>query len=203
MHGEYKVPGGKLVVVDLDVVDGVIADFRLAGRLLPRARRARSTRSTRPSNGLPADSRRRADRRRRAGRAARRTPLLLGFSPEAVADRHPPCPVRRRPAGATTTGSSCTPGRYPPALHLALDQVLAEEVGDGRRKPTLRIWEWDEPAVVIGSFQSVKNEVDPENAAEVRLPGRAPHQRRRRDVHGGRLRHHLLDLRARPTWCRA
>ena len=31
MHGEYKVPGGKLVVVDLEVVDGKIADFQLAG----------------------------------------------------------------------------------------------------------------------------------------------------------------------------
>ncbi|MBN9188844.1 MAG: lipoate--protein ligase family protein, partial [Microbacterium sp.] len=31
MHGEYKVPGGKLVVVDLDVRDGRIADFHLAG----------------------------------------------------------------------------------------------------------------------------------------------------------------------------
>jgi lipoate-protein ligase A len=47
---------------------------------------------------------------------------------------------------------------------MALDQVLAEEVGEGRRGPTLRIWEWDQPAVVIGSFQSVKNEVDLENA---------------------------------------
>jgi lipoate-protein ligase A len=47
---------------------------------------------------------------------------------------------------------------------MALDQVLSEEVGAGRRKPTLRIWEWEKPAVVIGSFQSVKNEVDLENA---------------------------------------
>ena len=31
MHGEYKVPGGKLVVVDLDVREGRIAGFRLAG----------------------------------------------------------------------------------------------------------------------------------------------------------------------------
>jgi lipoate-protein ligase A len=49
-------------------------------------------------------------------------------------------------------------------MHLALDEVLAREVGDGTRNPTLRIWEWNEPAVVIGSFQSVKNEVDPVNA---------------------------------------
>jgi lipoate-protein ligase A len=47
---------------------------------------------------------------------------------------------------------------------MALDQVLAEEVAAGRRKPTLRIWEWEKPAVVLGSFQSVKNEVDLENA---------------------------------------
>ena len=31
MHGEYKVPGGKLVVVDLDVVDGRLAEVRVAG----------------------------------------------------------------------------------------------------------------------------------------------------------------------------
>src|SRR5699024_7936879 len=33
-------------------------------------------------------------------------------------------------------------------------------VGAGRRAPTLRIWDWTTPAVVIGIFQSVKNEVD-------------------------------------------
>ena len=30
-HGEYKVPGGKLVVVDLDVVDGRLANVNLSG----------------------------------------------------------------------------------------------------------------------------------------------------------------------------
>ena len=28
MHGEYKVPGGKLVVVDLEVENGLIRNFR-------------------------------------------------------------------------------------------------------------------------------------------------------------------------------
>ena len=45
-------------------------------------------------------------------------------------------------------------------MHLALDQVLTEEVGAGRRGPTLRFWEWDRSTVVIGSFQSLRNEVD-------------------------------------------
>ena len=43
---------------------------------------------------------------------------------------------------------------------MALDEVLAREVAAGRRPPTLRIWEWSAPAVVIGSFQSLRNEVD-------------------------------------------
>jgi hypothetical protein len=47
-----------------------------------------------------------------------------------------------------------------PALHMALDEVLAREVAARRRPPTLRIWEWSAPAVVIGSFQSLRNEVD-------------------------------------------
>ena len=31
MHGEYKIPGGKLVVVDLDVTDGRLARVRVSG----------------------------------------------------------------------------------------------------------------------------------------------------------------------------
>jgi len=51
-----------------------------------------------------------------------------------------------------------------PTLHMALDDVLTHEVGAGRRTPTLRIWEWASPAVVIGRFQSLRNEVDGEAA---------------------------------------
>lgn len=31
MHGEYKMPGGKLVVIDLDLRDGRLADVQLSG----------------------------------------------------------------------------------------------------------------------------------------------------------------------------
>ncbi|MBN8922660.1 MAG: lipoate--protein ligase [Rhodanobacter sp. 68-29] len=48
----------------------------------------------------------------------------------------------------------------PPLLHMALDEALLTEVGAGRRPPTLRLWEWAAPAVVIGRFQSLRNEVD-------------------------------------------
>lgn len=52
-----------------------------------------------------------------------------------------------------------------PPLHIALDQVLADEVAAGRRAPTLRFWEWESPCVVIGRFQSLANEVDSAGAA--------------------------------------
>jgi lipoate-protein ligase A len=51
-----------------------------------------------------------------------------------------------------------------PLMHMALDAVLTDEVAAGRRAPTLRIWEWSRSAVVIGRFQSLKNEIDPEGA---------------------------------------
>jgi lipoate-protein ligase A len=52
-------------------------------------------------------------------------------------------------------------------MHMALDEVLLERVISGRRPPTMRIWEWIEPALVIGSHQSVMNEVDSAAAAEL------------------------------------
>lgn len=55
-------------------------------------------------------------------------------------------------------------GPRDPGLHVALDQVLTDEVAAGRRAPTLRFWEWDSPCVVIGRFQSLANEVDPDGA---------------------------------------
>lgn len=52
-----------------------------------------------------------------------------------------------------------------PALHMALDEALVDAVSNGSRAPTLRVWEWAAPAVVIGRFQSLRNEVDAEAAS--------------------------------------
>src|SRR2546425_3191147 len=45
-------------------------------------------------------------------------------------------------------------------MHMALDETLLQKVIAGERRPTVRFWEWIEPALVIGSHQSVVNEVD-------------------------------------------
>src|SRR5579864_5597549 len=45
-------------------------------------------------------------------------------------------------------------------MHMALDEVLLERVISRARRPLMRVWRWIEPALVIGSHQSVTNEVD-------------------------------------------
>ena len=161
MHGEYKVPGGKLVVVDLDVVDGRLAEVRVAGDFFLEPDSALDAINA-ALNGLPVEAE--APAIVKAVQAALPADaVLLGFAADSIATA-----VRRAVRRATDWRDYrwrlLRGPALPPATQLALDQVLTERVGDGLREPTLRIWEWTEPAVVIGSFQSVRNEVDLEAA---------------------------------------
>ncbi|MCC9054378.1 lipoate--protein ligase family protein [Microbacterium sp. F2E] len=162
MHGEYKVPGGKLVVVDLEVEGGRISDFHLAGDFFLEPDDALQDIDA-AVTGLPVET------DAAAIAAAVRAALpegaqLLGFTPESVGTA-----VRRAlvtaPGWKDFTWEVVHEKAVSPRMNLALDEVLTARVGAGLRNPTLRIWEWDESAVVIGSFQSYRNEVDPEGAA--------------------------------------
>jgi len=161
MHGEFKVPGGKLVVVDLEVRDGKICDFHLAGDFFLEPDDALIAIND-AVNGLPET----ADVPQIAGAVRAALPedvQMLGFTPDSVGTA-----VRR--ALVTASGwhdfawQIVDDPAVSPMMNLALDEVLTQRVGEGLRPPTLRIWEWDESAVVIGSFQSYRNEVDPEGA---------------------------------------
>ncbi|RYV50147.1 lipoate--protein ligase family protein [Pengzhenrongella frigida] len=161
MRGEYKVPGGKLVAADVVVADGLLASVAISGdfflepddaleridaALVGQLVEAKVPELTRAIEAALDD-----------------TVTLVGFTAESVA-----IAVRRALGHATSwrdhTFELIHTGPQAPALHVALDQVLAEELAAGRRGPTLRFWEWVEPAVVIGSFQSLRNEVDPDGA---------------------------------------
>lgn len=166
-HGEYKVPGGKLVIADLRLSGpdsaAHIAEASLNGdfflepdEALPLLNKAlvglpvRATGqeiSAAINAALPADA------------------AMIGFDAAAVA-----VAVRRALGHATTWADHpweiLPPTTLPIAVNVALDQVLTEEVGAGRRPPLLRLWDWTERAVVVGSFQSLANEVDAEAAAD-------------------------------------
>ncbi|WP_020579131.1 lipoate--protein ligase family protein [Actinopolymorpha alba] len=158
MHGEYKVPGGKLVVVDLEVDDAeTLREVRVSGDFFLEPDDALE-RMNAALAGMPAASD--TPRLTQALEAALGPEVvMLGFSAQAVA-----IAARRALARATDwldhDWHLIHDGPQEPALHMAIDEVLAREVADGRRPPTLRIWEWAAPCVVIGSFQSLRNEVD-------------------------------------------
>jgi lipoate-protein ligase A len=52
-------------------------------------------------------------------------------------------------------------------VQLALEEVVLERVSAGLRGPTLRFWEWADPALVLGSHQVLDNEVDREAATRL------------------------------------
>jgi lipoate-protein ligase A len=47
-----------------------------------------------------------------------------------------------------------------PMMQTALDETLTLSVGRHEREATLRIWSWQGPCVVLGRFQSVRNEIN-------------------------------------------
>ena len=53
-----------------------------------------------------------------------------------------------------------------PIIQIALDETLTLDVGRGDREPTLRFWGWNASCVVLGRFQSVRNEVNEDVARE-------------------------------------
>ncbi|MGW6458823.1 lipoyl protein ligase domain-containing protein [Streptomyces sp. NPDC055078] len=162
MHGEYKVPGGKLVVVDLEVEDGLLKNVRVAGDFFLEPDEA-IARIDSALEGAPSDTDTRG-LKDRIDVALPESAVLFGFTTESVA-----IAVRRALAHATDWSDYdwqlIHEAPQSPALHMALDEVITEEVAAGRRPPTLRVWQWDSPAVIIGSFQSLRNEVDPEGTA--------------------------------------
>ena len=159
MRGEYKVAGGKLVAVDVEVVDGAITGVAVSGDFFIEPDEALED-INRAIRGMPAA----ASVEDFSNAITRELPAdahLIGFTPEAVGI------ALRRALGHATAWHDLTfdvihHAPMHPAMHVALDEVLPAEVAAGRREAALVIWEWDAPLVVIGSFQSVRNEVDTE-----------------------------------------
>jgi len=161
MHGEYKVPGGKLVAADVSVVDGKLATVALSGDFFLEPDEALDSINA-ILIGLSADAD--AAALTAAVQAVMGPDVtMIGFSPESVA-----IAVRRALGRATSWHDHhfelVSVGPQHPPVQMAIDEVLARQVDAGTRNPALRIWEWESNAVIIGSFQSLSNEVDLEAA---------------------------------------
>lgn len=162
MHGEYKVPGGKLVVVDCNVNNGKLSQVQLSGDFFLEPDEALQ-RITAAVEGADTELSA-ADLAKRIDTKLEPTDILFGITSTAVG-----IAIRRALGRAidweeidfdVIHGPSVEP-----EINQALDETLVNEVAAGRRRPFLRIWEWNGPQVVIGSFQSYANEVNPEGVA--------------------------------------
>ncbi len=164
MHGEYRPPGGQQVVVDADEVDGRFANLHFSGDFLPPVGAVLES-VVGVLEGLEVTSSVKEMTAVVEAALAARGEVPAGLvDAQAVA-----IAVRRAASGALSWSDidfEIIHGPVlDPVLNVALDETLVEEVMAGRRKPFLRLWEWDAPQVVIGSFQSVANEIQPEGAA--------------------------------------
>jgi len=166
VRGEFKVPGGKLVAVDVEVVDGRLTTVSVSGdfflepdealedidaSLVGMSTSAGVNQLAQAITGALPDG-----------------VSMIGFTAEAVA-----IAVRRALGKATGWDDHVfdviPPVVLPPVMHVALDEVIARKTASGERAPTLRFWDWDAPLVVIGSFQSIRNEIDEDGAARHRI----------------------------------
>lgn len=163
MHGEYKVKGGKLVAVDVEVDGGDIVELTISGDFFAEPDEA-IFRMQNALLGAPAtlSSTELAELMRDALDSE---DVLMGVTPKAIG-----IAIRRALGKAISWddidfevihGPSVAP-----VVNVALDETLTEDVAAGKRLPFMRIWEWNSPQIVIGSFQSYENEINQEGIEE-------------------------------------
>ncbi len=83
LHGEYKRPGGKLVVVDLRVIDGLLADVEVSGDFFLEPPEALDD-IVGALNGAPADASE-AELASRISASLGSEAVLMGFDAQGVA----------------------------------------------------------------------------------------------------------------------
>ncbi|HQR07457.1 MAG TPA: hypothetical protein PLN21_11575 [Gemmatales bacterium] len=184
MHGECKTPGGKLIAVDLEVSNGIIHEVRLSGDFFvhpePKSREvlhrltsaiAQQTVAhtvpqwtTKLNTALPWDVELFGTSTqalavaicRALGQQAELEPLL-GDEHQPLTDQE----LAEKLAPWSNAAWHLMPEvALAPAMNVALDEVLCQQVAQGKRPATLRFWRWSEQAVILGRCQSVLNEVD-------------------------------------------
>jgi len=161
MRGEYKVPGGKLVVAEVSVAGERLKTVSISGDFFLEPDEA----LTQINQALMGQSITAsvAELAQAIEQALPEKVVMFGFSPQAVA-------IAVRRALGLASGwydhvfEVIPPVQLPAAQHVALDEVMVEAVSKGQRGPILRFWDWPDSVVVIGAFQSINNEIDAEGA---------------------------------------
>ena len=159
-HFEIKVPGGKLVVVDVTTDEGRITDARVSGDFFLEPDEAYEALGPALTGASVSETTDELQARLDRALSGFEDLALHGFTTRDVA-----VAVKRAVSGGTDFTDHewqiIRPGPLPTQVNVALDELMLNQVAAGERGPTLRFWEWEDKATVIGSYQSYVNEVDP------------------------------------------
>ena len=158
-HFELKVPGGKLLVIDATVEDNIVTNARLSGDFFLEPDEAYDSISPALVGTKVNDPTDEITARLDAALADFDGLALHGFTTRDVA-----VTLKRAIMGGTDftdhSWEVLRPGVLPTPVNVALDELILDQVAGGQRGPTLRFWDWDDKAVVFGSYQSYSNELD-------------------------------------------
>lgn len=164
-HFEIKVPGGKLVVADVTTTEDIINDVQVSGDFFLEPDEAFFAIGQSLKGASTSDSAQELAAKIDATLAKFDGVELHGFSSADIAQA-----VRRAVSGAKDftdfEWEILDPGPLPTPVNVALDELLLDQVVSGQRGPTMRIWNWNDRATVIGSYQSYVNEINPAGVAE-------------------------------------
>ena len=160
-HFEVKVSGGKLVVADITDDGATITDAKISGDFFLEPEEAYDAINGALVGASVTESA--DDLQKRIDDALAPLPdvSLHGFSTRdvAITSRRALLDAKDLTDYDWTVIHSPV---VPTPVNVALDQYLLDEVAAGRKGPILRFWEWEDKAVVFGSYQSFQNELDPE-----------------------------------------
>ncbi|WP_087117394.1 lipoate--protein ligase family protein [Corynebacterium urinipleomorphum] len=160
-HFEVKVAGGKLVVADLTDDGSTVTSAQISGDFFLEPEEAYDAINGALVGASVTESAEELQQRIDDALSPLPAVSLHGFSTRDVANA-----ARRALLDAKDLTDYDWTVIHSPVLptpvNVALDQYLLEEVAAGRKGPILRFWEWEDKAVVFGSYQSFQNELDPE-----------------------------------------
>lgn len=160
-HFEVKVAGGKLVVADLTDDGSTVTSAQISGDFFLEPEEAYDAINGALIGASVTESTEELQQRIDDALSPLPSVSLHGFSTGDVANA-----ARRALLDAKNLTDYDWTVIHSPVLptpvNVALDQYLLEEVAAGRKGPILRFWEWEDKAVVFGSYQSFQNELDPE-----------------------------------------
>lgn len=160
-HFEVKVAGGKLVVADITDDGAAITSAQISGDFFLEPEEAYDAINGALVGAPVTETAEELQKRIDDALSSFPAVSLHGFSTRDVATA-----ARRALLDAKDLTDYDWTVIHSPVLptpvNVALDQYLLEEVAAGRKGPILRFWEWEDKAVVFGSYQSFQNELDPE-----------------------------------------